>query len=430
MSPHDINIDKNYILEKYIESCETLTTTKIYAEWSLYSLLATCMERRHWIQVPGVSDKSNIYPSLYVMLVGPSGIGKTVAVKSINSYIFDNLIMFEKIKAGDVIKATGAKRQPALHTLPTSTTPEGMIHLMARKFKKSQILTSHSKDKHIHTPEYVGASIIADEISVLFKDSKFATNNMLSFLTKAYDQDRYENHTKGEGSEVIERMCINILGGTTPEHLQRLFSSTSVKEGLGNRFIYVWSGKSDWLHVYHKHNEKSIQFIKDFLLPWCSWLVNNVSICSIGPGVEELSLEIMKEKRDNPPNKHAEAASLYQRYNIHLQKLAIIRHFLRSKEPVITVEDIEDARHALEKIEPNIHLCFSELFSSQGGKCLGKIEKLLGAAENSTLKKGQLRLELIKEGFSLQEIDQTLEVMMDSNVITSLPQNRFKLKQT
>jgi len=417
MSPNDKKIDPNYLIEQYIESCSHLTTSKIFAEWSLYGLISACLERRHWINIPGYSDKSNIYGNLYVLLVGPSGIGKTVAARAINAQLIDELARNETRRSGDSVVPTGKLIQPAINVAPTAITPEGLVQLMAEKFKKTDIiLKKEDVLKQIQAPEYVGTMVLADEISVFFKETKHATNNMISFLTKGYDHDKFEDYTKGEGQKIIDRMCITFLGATTPEHLSRLFGSTSVKEGLGNRFIYIWCEDSDFFHVYHRMSEASVKFVKTFLKPWCNWLVNNYSPCEVGPGVEELATEIVLDKMKNPMNTDMEAASLYQRYNIHLQKMALVRHFMRSKEPIIEVEDILLAKESLEKIEPNIHKCFKEMFTSDTEQCAEDIKRLIESTPEKKMPAALIKMTLAGK-YQPTKVTEVLDLMKENKMI-------------
>src|SRR5580704_9488473 len=49
-----------------------LETAPIFRKWIAISTIAAVLERKVWIDTG-----SNLYPNLYIFIIGPSGIGKT-----------------------------------------------------------------------------------------------------------------------------------------------------------------------------------------------------------------------------------------------------------------------------------------------------------------------------------------------------------------
>jgi len=163
-------------------------------------------------------------------------------------------------------------------------------------------------------------------------------------------------------------------------------------------------------------SEASVKFVKTFLKPWCNWLVNNYSPCEVGPGVEELATEIVLDKMKNPMNTDMEAASLYQRYNIHLQKMALVRHFMRAKEPIIEVEDILLAKESLEKIEPNIHKCFKEMFTSDTEQCAEDIKRLIESTPEKKMPAALIKMTLAGK-YQPTKVTEVLDLMKENKMI-------------
>lgn len=151
--------------------------------------------RETWINL----DIHQVYPMLNVLFLGPSGIGKTTA-----------------IKVGFQLFETGINRHPT--TVFDTASPEGLHAALARN--------GH-------------AVIFAEELATFFGKQRYM-EGMLPYVTNLLDyKERVERLLKGEGLTTVTRPEVTFLGGSTVEWLQDEMPDTAVSGGFLPRFLIV-----------------------------------------------------------------------------------------------------------------------------------------------------------------------------------------------
>ena len=61
-------------VDGFYEHTLNLPTPNLFRKWSAIAAIAGVLERKAWVHTLG----SNLYPSLYTVLVAPPGVGKTI----------------------------------------------------------------------------------------------------------------------------------------------------------------------------------------------------------------------------------------------------------------------------------------------------------------------------------------------------------------
>src|SRR5262245_23387080 len=89
-------------IDSYLELTEILPSPTLLRKWAAIFYIAAAMERRIWVRTMG----SSLFPGLFVMLVGPPGIGKGVAINPGESLL---------------------REVPNLHVGPTDMTAASLI---------------------------------------------------------------------------------------------------------------------------------------------------------------------------------------------------------------------------------------------------------------------------------------------------------------
>jgi len=170
-------------LDAYLKFLGKSEAPHVYRKWTGVSLIASLLQRKCWSQW-----ETEIYPNLYVVLVGPSAARKGTAM----------------FAAKRILKDLG------IPIAADSTTREALIE--------------HMCDCALQYPDSGGSDIpvfhnsltvFAEELAVFL-----GINNpeFLSALTNWFDcPDPWEYRTRGKGIEKITKVFVNIIGATTPE---------------------------------------------------------------------------------------------------------------------------------------------------------------------------------------------------------------------
>ena len=204
-----------------------------YAASIILSAVATAIGNSCHIRIKGEWKTA---PSLYMMLVGRPGLGKTPPLGFIYKPINEqDDRMFEKFNeewseyeksmaAGNRQGDTAQPRKPRLVTTVISDfTPEAMISV------------------HQHNPR--GIALVVDEILALFNSVKRYSNrnNLIEDLLTAYSGQPLKAVRKSESRPVfIKTPCINIIGSIQTNLLTEIFKADFVANGLTDRFLFVY----------------------------------------------------------------------------------------------------------------------------------------------------------------------------------------------
>ena len=227
-------------------------TTPTFLEWSLYAagaskvpapfhlwsslaLLAATTANRVWYEkFPG--DK--LYPNLYVMLLGPSGTGKGVALRRAQKYAeaLDNSVR-------DRIQLYRGK-----------ITPQALLTRLGEKKKFPSYIW-------LITPE------LATEVGVGPKAHDFVTH-----MTEFYEGDyTLQDSTRMSGHFSIEDPCINWSSGTTREWLIESIGQRDILSGFFARICVVPGDRTS--HRYTKPlMPHDYQAVRGWMLDYLTYL--------------------------------------------------------------------------------------------------------------------------------------------------------------
>ncbi|MFA5746414.1 MAG: hypothetical protein WC932_06200, partial [archaeon] len=176
-----------------------------YHFWSALSALSAIVNRQVWISL----GMYNLFPNLYVILLGQPGSGKDFAM-NISQDLIDDV--------GDINFSGDAQ------------TKESLVRFMRDTCPRSLDIDGMS---YVITP----ITIYATELSHLLGPN---SGHMIDFLTTIYTKDRrYSTRTKNKGDDLIERPFVSLLAGTTQEWITTYLKSDIIGGGFTRRVIFV-----------------------------------------------------------------------------------------------------------------------------------------------------------------------------------------------
>ena len=210
-----------------------------YTASIILSAVATAIGNSCQIRIKGEWKTS---PSVYMMLIGRPGLGKTPPLGFIyrpirerddqmyekyneewNEYEKAVALSGNKRNGGDTENCTILKKPQMVTTVISDFTPEAMMSI------------------HQHNPR--GIALVVDEILALFSSVRRYSNrnNLIEDLLTAYSGQPLKVIRKSETRPIlIKNPCINIIGSVQTNLLTEIFKTELVANGLLDRFLFVY----------------------------------------------------------------------------------------------------------------------------------------------------------------------------------------------
>ena len=168
-----------------------------YILFSGMSMMGAALGRSVYLNL----DIHTIYPMLNLLLIGPSGIGKSTAIDAIGMRLLESLPRAE---------------QPQI--IRDSTTRE--------KLHADLVIEPH-------------AIVVASELAVFFTKEKYK-EGMVPYVTRLLDyRPSIDTGTRKDGSQTVYEPSVTVIGGSTVDWLQDQLPDSAAKGGFLARFFIV-----------------------------------------------------------------------------------------------------------------------------------------------------------------------------------------------
>ena len=286
--------------------------------------MAAAMQRKCRLQWGTV----DVYPNLYIVLVGPSGSRKGTAMGPAYDFLND---------LGIKLSAEATTREALIRALHKSSNSN--IDAVTGQLKMHSSLT-----------------IFSQELTVFL-----GYNNMqlMTDLCDWYDcRKRWTYDTKNMGTDEILGVWVNLIGATTPDLLQSTLPRDAVGSGLTARMVLVYEPRK-WKIVYVPHLSKEEIIIGKKLF-------NDLEQISMIGGefkVTEKFIEKWIPWRDrnesSPPFTDTRFAGYVERRPMHMLKLSMILSAARGDSMIIDETDLNKAEKILVETEKKMPRAFS-----------------------------------------------------------------------
>jgi len=194
-------------MQEWLDYTSQFPTTQRFNVWSCIGAIAGALQRRCWI----VSAGRMLFPNMFILLVGPPGVGKSDAITTTRS-IWTQFMN--------------------LPVAPQSLTGKGIVDEMAAA-KNQQTVTIDGESYHFHS-----LLIPAPELGTLIQEYDITQVSMFNELFDC--NESYMERTRGGGPLEVPRPHINMLLGTQPKFMSHVFPDTAFGMGLTSRIIMVF----------------------------------------------------------------------------------------------------------------------------------------------------------------------------------------------
>lgn len=203
-------------IDSWDEYTSVLPSPSLWRKWAGISLIAGALERKVWIK----TAIGHLYPNLYVVLVGPPGVGKTILTSQVWS-MWNNL--------SDVGDPNG------FHLASSSLTSASIVDDLREA-------TRRIIHPNMEISSFNSLAICSNELGVLLPEYD---TSFMSKLTDIYDGHPYsERRRTKELNFKIDAPQLNMIACTTPSYLNGMLPEGAWDQGFLSRTLIVFSAET------------------------------------------------------------------------------------------------------------------------------------------------------------------------------------------
>lgn len=328
----------SHILHDYLQFRQRTESPTTFHRWSFLSCCAAMLERNVWF----TDGDKQIFPSMYVMLVGSPGTRKSAAIKP----------------CVKLLEQAGYNKFAA-----QKTSKQKFVQDLA----ESNIAEVLAGRKDTCDATYIAADEFLDFIGV--GNIEFTT-----LLTHLWDnhaayKESYKNSTKS----YVERPTVNLLGGSTPAGLQTGLPAEAGGTGFLSRTILVYGEPTQ-----HKITFRKVATVAE-TAKYTSFFEQLGKMKGEMQYTEEGAILLDSIYQESKPLEDSRLAFYHSRRLEHLHKLCIIMAALRGKYDICE-ECVLEANTILTFTEEHMSKSFGEYGKSRNSEATQKIVAYMEAA--------------------------------------------------
>jgi len=303
-------------LENYIKFTQNSEPPRLYHLWTGIVAISSCLQRKCWLGW----GHSDIFPNLYVILVGPSGGRKGTAMKIAKDFLYEIGVQLSSDSLGSI-----------------QTLYKELMDAYDEFRGEDGLMLNHRS-----------LSVWSEEFQVFLRDRD---PMLIANLTDLFDcPKRWKYSTLKRGLEDLSSCWLTLFGAITPTLLQSSLSRDAVAGGLISRIVFVvgygkakkvpipfLSKEEQKLRALLTHDLEQIKQLSGPFRPtekyveeYSKWYVSNEATA----GVDSDKFVGYNERRA-----------------LHLQKLCMIMSASQRDDMLITQEHFSRALYILKHTE-------------------------------------------------------------------------------
>lgn len=195
--------------EKFTEG---FASPALFRRWGAIMSVAGALERKVWI----TTNMGDLFPNLYVILVAPPAVGKTVVTKTVREFwseLDDH------------------------HISSSSVTKASLVDELREAERRGIINSGGFGQFHFNS-----LKVLSNEMGTLIPGYD---NDFMNVLTDIYDGHGYSERRRSKDVKFsIDKPQLNILAATTPDYLNNVMPEGAWGQGFISRVIMIYSGQT------------------------------------------------------------------------------------------------------------------------------------------------------------------------------------------
>lgn len=302
----------------------------MFRRWTAIATIAAVLSRKVWVHTYG----ADLYPNLYVFLVGAPASGKTVPIDVVREDIW------RELKEG-------------YYVAPKSLTSAALSDTLAEA--KVRILRPSSVPPFV---EFNSLSILSPELGTFISSYD---NDFIQRLTDLYDNGAYEERRRGKDLNlVLPKAQLNMLAGTTPSFLGSMLPIGAWDQGFISRVIMVFADYTERKDLFHVPQTSAS--LRNALVEDLRTIGSLYGKVDWDPEAGA-AMQAWHMAGGPPAPDHIRLTNYCGRRTAHLLKLCTVASLSRSNERVIRLNDFEEALSWLLEAE----MYMPEIFKAMKG---------------------------------------------------------------
>lgn len=318
------------MLGLYLAYTEHLPSPYPFRLWTAIHAVSACAERRVWTQFGQLA----MHPNLYVMLVGPPGVGKTVTINKMVQLL---------------------RQSQAVHLAPNDITKQGLLDALGEA-SKAAMVDGRPFDYHF----------LALSISELSNFMSKYDMELAGVLTDLYDcppfnDEKKRSHDKGK---LIPFPGLSFLIGTATQNLGNTIPNEMWGSGFMARVVLIYSDDEctpDDMFAISSEDESQGKEISILLRR-----IGKLSGPCIWTPEAKIAFNAFRKKNKETLALHNRLASYHVRRWMHLAKLCMVVA-LSEVRLTITLPDFLLAQSILRQAEALMPEIFKDMISHEDG---------------------------------------------------------------
>ena len=374
-------------VETYQEYTEILPSPPLFRKWVAIFFLAAAMERKIWVRTMG----SSLYPGLFVILVGPPGIGKGQAIHPAEALL---------------------RETPDMKIGPSDMTAASMIDSLNESVRR--VILLNATEPFV---EFNSLTIVSRELGVLIPswDTAFMNN-----LTDIYDGYVVEQKRRGKDLRIkILHPQINLLGACTPSYLNEVLPPGAWDQGFLSRTLLVYSGDRITRDPFGEDTQSGLtaRLHSDLLHDLKTIALEYGQMSFTTPAAQAIKAWI---KAGCPPEPAHQKLQFYNSRRVaHLLKLCMISSISRSGDKIIGIEHYSEALNWLIEAEAYMPDIFKSMVgggdSAAMEECWNYTWKLF-SSEQKPIAEHRL-VHFLRERVPAHAVMRVLEIMIKGRMV-------------
>lgn len=312
-------------IDGYMEYVDNMEPPDLWKLWAGLFTIAAVLKRKCYLPW----GMFTTYPNLYVVLVGPSGVGKGAAM----------------------MPAVEMLRELSITMAADAGSKEALTRALARSASETDVMTDGKINIHS------SLSVVSTEFCVFLG---YKNMDLIGYLCKWYDcESRFEFDAKDKTkADTVNNVWVSIFAGTTPHMILTHMPIDTVGLGLTSRIIFVHEercGKAcPFPFLTQAQQNMKVDLIKD--LEQIHMLKGPFKYTT---GFMEAYIEWYLHQKENPPFTDERLGGYGRRRPLHVLKLSMILCASRTSDMQLTERDFSRALHYLELTEKKMPMVFA-----------------------------------------------------------------------
>lgn len=283
-----------------------------------------------------VSSKGKLYPNLYIMLVAPPGVGKTLMLS---------------LGRGLLSEIGDAASKP--HIAPSNISAAGLADALNAATRKIDRVAYDPINPFVN---YNSLSVFVPELGSFLPEYD---NRMINMLTDMYDCGPYKEAKRGNDLRIdIPAAQLNFMGACTPSYLNGVIPPGAWDQGFMSRVVMAYSGETLIQDIFSEDDAVALPSDLSADLALMLDLYGEFSM------EDTYRAAVVDWQRGGcvPLPTHPRLLHYNTRRLAHTLKLSMVASVNRSNELVLRHEDFIQARDWLVEAETDM----PEIFKASG----------------------------------------------------------------